>query len=876
MLLWSNPDQPTFGTPLIPLAQGPADEVYFDLEAADAAGWSRFDAWSAFSSYLGDHYGSLDPAYDLDMCYRVSRTVFNRLQPALYLCWCGMNPLFAIPREVAHETGTPVLVWEAGMLPDTLLLDRGGVAVDSVWCGKDLPDPANEEPDLAGRYLTEWRKREIDAALQCATAPEGRKFPRVLVLGCMDVAAGVHRAQGSGPRTLPAYLDGIELAMAVASCHNGTTVYRPHPREPVGPLSRFRDTGIVIDTDSALASSILWADVVVGYGSKADYVALTLKKPLVLAGTVFLTGKGCTYEATTREALPGAIETALVNGMTAEQVRNYEKVTAWLLTVGCYNSAADGPCRQGIAELAAHAAAYASCVELGGKAEDILSPIGRERLAHGTAAPCEEPLFPPPGDPLKTVLDCLESEHSHVILDFDHTLFLGNSTEFFIATARPRLLAESIDSAVRRLGSLGSQPFTDRVRVLAVSLLMPWSVALWRRSAATLMEERWNRPLWEVVREKSTAKVVIASNGFRPLIDPLLRAAIRPCSAVPLIASDLEVAGRDIRTEGKVAAIKRDVPGIVWEQTVVVTDSLEDRGLLLAAGHGVLTRWDEPCFQPRLGYFPLRYVSRGKYPNQGYVKKLILGQDLVIWIVMFCDSLMGLSASLLLFISFYIVYEMGYYENDFKASLLEKNPTSYGDNKAYKSYGIHKEGWVWSVLLGFGGCLILENTNAAWSFAIWIVVLLSTRWCFFIYNRKTPDKRLPYYLVLQSLKNFAGVAVLLPTSTGLLLGASHLFQHATTYMVYRCGGDKELFPRALSRLVLFMVGVGVICVAGGSFQPIHVIIATAWLSYHALIERYGERWRIIPMVTHVLMRLCCGLKSLLFRMIRTQLRTEFK
>jgi phosphoserine phosphatase len=849
MILWSNRDQGFVGLPIIPLTRNYTDDSYLDFDDVKPQDWSRFTCWRTFIESLKNHYGCVDPTYDLNRCYRAAHTILDRLNPSLYLCWCGIEPWFAIPKELFRETGTPVLVWELGMLPNTLLLDRGGVAADSEWCGKPLPDIDTRVIERAKEYIATWHKKEIEFALNSGLTPKGQKLPRVLILGCMDIAAGVHRAQGSGPRTLPGYVDGIDIAMAVASCHDGVTVYRPHPREPAGPLSHLKDTKIIIDTESSLNTAILWADVVIGYGSKADYVALAMGKPFILAGIGFLTGKGCAYEALSKETMAKALNKAITLGRTADQIASYEQVIAWMLTQSHYNREAVGPCRQGVEEFVAYASLHANSTYSTGIVESVLSPIGREWLQceNGKSLPGNETAITiETSDPLGVVLRCFDDEIDFVVLDFDHTLLLGNSTELFISTARPRLLAEMIDKIVSLVSRMLTTKLSDRVHVLAIAILLPWTIPLWKRSSHKIVNERWNHPLWKLMRRRVGNRVAVVSNGFRILITAVLRAAVVPSGIdFLIIASDLRPKGRDIRTEGKVVAIERDLPDIVWDKTIGVTDSLEDRDLIERSKHGVLTLWPEPRMQPQPGYFPLRYVSRGKYPGKGYVRNFIFGQDFLVWLILFVTMPQDIGAVLLLFVSFYAIYEIGYYENDFKAAKIEEKPSLSGRQELYAHYPIEQFGWLWALIIGFIGCLWTNHGVATSAILTWICLLIVVRFCFFIYNRKRPEERGLYYLILQGLKNFGGIVVLAPTLTGLLLAAAHLFQHATTYMIYRCGGDKTLFPRALSRLVIFAIEVGVVYGVGYSLSIPHFFIALTWLLYQALVvERGGKRWTI--------------------------------
>src|SRR5690348_12515329 len=76
-----------------------------------------------------------------------------------------------------------------------------------------------------------------------------------------------------------------------------------------------------------------------------------------------------------------------------------------------------------------------------------------------------------------------------VVIDLDETLYLRNSTEDFIDSARPRvpaLVIMAILDALRPWRWTGGEPTRDAWRVRAIMLFMPWTLWRWRRHVTDL------------------------------------------------------------------------------------------------------------------------------------------------------------------------------------------------------------------------------------------------------------------------------------------------------------------------------------------------------------------------------------------------------
>ena len=863
MVLWTNREFGTAGLPAVPLSRGGEDDAIFNLKLCRAGDWPELCVWEAFEKQFKDRYGRTEPAYDSLRCHRISSSLFDHLRPSLFLCWSGMDPWYAIPKAIAKERGIPVLTWEAGMLPQTLLLDRDGICAESQWVSTPIPSISDRALVKAEAYISHWKESLLGGVNSEGRNPEFNRNKRILILGGLDSANGVMRAPKAGKETLPGFTDGIDLAIQTAELHPGETIYRPHPNEPPLPLMRLHGTRVALDRSSNIVDAILKTDIVIGYGSKTDFLAMALGMPFIMAGIGLVTGKNCAYESTAPEQLAHAIAEASKRGRTEQQQEIFRALVAWMLEEIHYNRIRSGPCEKGIVGFVQDALLHAKEVEEGGDFEATLSEKGRcwwedaqtqyrflRKCAIGRNALPE----------LESKISQLPGEY-RAVLDFDHTLFLGNSTERFLLTVYPRLWGETIDKTARCFWNLcgkrrGSE--IDRWRVLAAVIFAPWSLLWWKFTARREAEIHWNEALEKVATVGRSTRTVIISLGFSQLIEPLVKARHKkqaPINQPHLICSDLFSPSTSLRKLGKARALEAAIPEINWPECFAVSDSEEDRDLLLRCRKGFHLQWDEPPTNPRPGYFPFRFLERGKFRGRGYVKHFILEQDFVVWIFAYGLTPNQALPAWLFCLSLHSIYEIGYYENDYLAAKTEKSPTLFFNLDDFKHYPMALGGWAFSLLTGTLGVFILHGEWNALAVGKWLLLLVLLRISFYIYNRQITENRLLFYAILQTIKNFGGVVVMALNPVGLALAVGHAFQHTSVYQIYRCGGDKEKFPRSLMRAVVFLLGVAVICLVEAPVHPGWFILALAWCVYQVFLEKRGFRYSIINLAIHFLFRL---------------------
>ena len=276
-------------------------------------------------------------------------------------------------------------------------------------------------------------------------------------------------------------------------------------------------------------------------------------------------------------------------------------------------------------------------------------------------------------------------------------------------------------------------------------------------------------------------------------------------------------------------------------------------------------------------YLPFFYLERVKRVGENYTFKVILWDDLPVLLFAFSwqanhSLLHGLSI-LFLLVSFWCVYELGYYENDYVAEKYEEQPKLSVKYYAYSQMMQTGYPWVWSLLFGFCGIAILEkaqnvelfstsplslvsitSSNLSLPFLFWIGFLISSRLCFWVYNHLNKQTRTWLYIVLQSFRYYGFVVVTSTNLIGSSLLSSNILARSILYMVYRhCGGSKNSWPKIPEKLLrwsIFMLILTAIAVGTQSFalwQSWQTWTIIAW----CLIQGKGQVIRMLAQVKTV-------------------------
>jgi len=457
---------------------------------------------------------------------------------------------------------------------------------------------------------------------------------------------------------------------------------------------------------------------------------------------------------------------------------------------------------------------------------------------------------------------------THVIVDFDETLWLRNTTEEYLHSLRPRVLALAIllvIDVLRPWAFLRHKDarllYRDWIRAVACTVLMPWSLGLWRRGAAERARRWRNGRLIEWLGRDGRRPLKVATLGLDVLVRPILK-HIDPTAE--LIAAGTLWSGYRIRHLGKSAWIDARHAGMV-SNAIVITDSEHDADILAGAGTPVLVKWPDAEYRPAFAdsYLPFLYTQRAKRPGENYMLYGFLLEDMVhLWLAfawIMAQPLVGALALLLMHLGFFAVYELGYHENDVLAVRHEAKPTLKAQAAAYVDRVKPLLAWLAALALSLPGLALLWRfdpaslTTTAWgldparSFAVlcaaWIAYLVFQRASFWIYNRLDTNSRSLAYVVLQVVR-LSGYAVLLRVNlVGAAILLSLVLARWVKYVVYRDMGKTLGESQRLLMLAFFVViAGGLFATAPTAFISLQAAAAVVWLAVysHQRVRQIGR------------------------------------
>jgi len=187
------------------------------------------------------------------------------------------------------------------------------------------------------------------------------------------------------------------------------------------------------------------------------------------------------------------------------------------------------------------------------------------------------------------------TRNTPVILDFDETLLLRNSTAAYINSFRPRLVGFLLVILLKiiRPWVWLPRPFRgsktrDWYLVTIPTILLPWTLFLWRRQAQKLAQEYSNTELVTVVAGNSKAPIIVARLGFNFIIDPVLQQMPMRCDY--LVGCRFWQGAGD-RNQGKLLMMQQVLSESELKSAILVTDSEDDLPLLEVVEQPCLVVW---------------------------------------------------------------------------------------------------------------------------------------------------------------------------------------------------------------------------------------------------------------------------------------------
>lgn len=427
------------------------------------------------------------------------------------------------------------------------------------------------------------------------------------------------------------------------------------------------------------------------------------------------------------------------------------------------------------------------------------------------------------------------SDPTDVVVDFDETLLLRNSTEAYLDSLQPRLLGTLFLLLLEKLRlwwwlpkPLRSRESSDWIRIVLATLFFPWTLFIWRRQAKQYVQRQTNWPLLHSLQNNPQARVVVATRGFECIVGPLL--AHMPLDVEALIGCRFLKGGSD-RQLGKEEMLTRHFSDSAIRQAAVITDSRDDTSLLAIVKYPFLVQWPGAKYIRAMSgaYLPFFYLEKVKKPGQKFLVRVVL-KDHLLALLLACTWLSsmpllhGLGMALLAF-SFWGIYEIGYFENDLVAEKYEAKPVLSETYHLYKDRMSIFLPWFVSLFLAVPGVALLQLGNAlTWETALdwqaysqvwqwqpfcigmglWTAMLIMTRLLFSLYNYLDEQTRIWLYPLLQFAK-YAGFIMLTPISlVGIALLMAQVFVEWIPYMVYRCGGNRALLKEQIFRIFVFL------------------------------------------------------------------------
>ena len=341
--------------------------------------------------------------------------------------------------------------------------------------------------------------------------------------------------------------------------------------------------------------------------------------------------------------------------------------------------------------------------------------------------------------PADGTLAALRAFDGPMLIDLDETLYLQNSTEDFIDTARPGLLALVVLKLLDLLKPwrwTGGEDTRDVWRVGIVLAVFPWVMRAWRQRVTDLAAKHVNCPLRAAVAGR---KPVVVTLGFAPVVAPLVTALGLPATQIVAVRP---WRFRD-RSDGKLSLARNALGSETVRASLFLTDSAKDLDLLDACRCPLRTLWPGARFRPALIgiYCPGRYLALVKRPGTRYIQRAILQDELLLWVL--ASIFLALYPALhvlglmLLSLSFWAIYEQGYVDNDKVAEKLEIDPC------LSTAFAVHEVAtptiapWVWAIVSGAAAIVLLRwpTPPAAGDAIAWLTLLGTTALWFRLYNR---------------------------------------------------------------------------------------------------------------------------------------------
>lgn len=275
--------------------------------------------------------------------------VFRREKPNLCVMAIQFTGYHMVLRYVCEQYMIPFLYQGGGVLPGTICFEPEGQMAESWVTQKNdrflaLPVAENDLV-MASRYLSIARERRLsrkpqsqEGKLKQHVADLRRKKRKIVFYaGQNDYRSGIWpnwlpKASVHSPFFYNTF-DALQYLLRLAPKNNWHILFKPHPniREKQLHFEPFCSESLSYVTGANIFECMYQSDITVTILSQVSYLALIHNRPIVLLGRNQLSGKGCTYEITSRERTEEAILDALQGKEGDERYNNWMKHVAQVL-----------------------------------------------------------------------------------------------------------------------------------------------------------------------------------------------------------------------------------------------------------------------------------------------------------------------------------------------------------------------------------------------------------------------------------------------------------------------------------------------------------------------------------------------------------------
>ncbi len=465
--------------------------------------------------------------------------------------------------------------------------------------------------------------------------------------------------------------------------------------------------------------------------------------------------------------------------------------------------------------------------------------------ANYVAQPPTEPPTEPPAQVLhESALAAVSKATSQdlIVVDFDETLFLRNSTEEYLNSVYPRPAGAIFMLVIKALKPWRLLPKSlrddklakDWCLVVAVTLMFPWTLLLWRYRARSTAKAYWNYDLVQAINANPQAEVVVATLGFDGIVNPLLEhlPVVLSTQARQNVISCRFWQGPKDRAKGKLAMLQAAIGEQAVADAIAITDAAHDAPLLAAVKTPCLVVWPDAKYMPAMSdvYLPLFYSEKVKNPNKAhFVKRVLMGHWAFLTIALSFLSphpVANAIALLALVISYWCIYEIGYQENDIIGEKYEKKPILSENYRRYKDrLNLNSPApWYWATAIALPALVLIEMAKLSlplpeaftqvmqqgpqlliYDMALWLAFLVSVRLAFWLYNQFNEEARIWIYPYLQVQKLFGFTLLVGINAVGTELLLALCISRWMHYAIYRCGGDRWRFQLNFSCLIIFVM-----------------------------------------------------------------------